>query len=167
MLKMDLIKSSEFSGSGCFQACRSCCKLLALQILMPQQYSADCSRAERGPGGPHSEFNVQYNEAAGSVARSELRQTSGQFLVWRLFWKKATETFDVLRDRLHAGISSQVLLVSTSHWYTYEMLKVRSSKPKTRMTLSSSRCPDAKMLNRRHLRSDPSGLVVLVPLMRR
>lgn len=117
---MDLIESSEFGGSGCFQACGSCWKLLALQILMPQQYSADCSQAERGPKGPHSEFNVQYNEAAGRWRDRSSGKRPDNFL----FGVCSGKSNGNLRDLLHARISSQVLLVSTSHWYTYEMLKV-------------------------------------------
>lgn len=60
---MDMIKSSEFSRSGPFQARRSRYKLPALQILMLQQYPADCPQASRDLKSPHSESNVQYNVA--------------------------------------------------------------------------------------------------------
>lgn len=58
---MDMIKSSKFSRSGPFQAHRSRYKLPALQILMLQQYPADCLQASGDLKSPHSESNVQYN----------------------------------------------------------------------------------------------------------
>lgn len=63
------------------------------------------------------------------MAWLQLRQASTQFLVWSLFWQKQWKLPAFLRY-LHAKISPQVGFVSTSHWYTHEMLKVRSSKLK-------------------------------------
>lgn len=60
---MDMIKSSEFSRSGPFQAHRSRYKLPAFQILMLQEYPADCHQARKDLKSPHSESNVQYKVA--------------------------------------------------------------------------------------------------------
>lgn len=58
-----MIKSSEFSRSGPFQAQRSRYKLPAFQILMLQEYPADCPQAGRDLKSSHSESNVQYKVA--------------------------------------------------------------------------------------------------------
>lgn len=92
---MDMIKSSEFSRSGPFQAHRSRYKLPALQILMLQQYPADCPQARRDLKSPHSESNVQYNIAVDLWHD----QSSGKFqtiscLVLNLI--KRMDTFNIL-----------------------------------------------------------------------
>ncbi|KAF0039839.1 hypothetical protein F2P81_008074 [Scophthalmus maximus] len=56
----------EFSRSGPFQAHRSRYKLPALQILMLQEYPADCPQAMSDLKSTHSESNVQYNVAVNS-----------------------------------------------------------------------------------------------------
>lgn len=53
----------EFSRSSPFQAHSSRYKLPALQILMLQEYPADCPQARSDLKSPHSESNVQYNVA--------------------------------------------------------------------------------------------------------
>lgn len=148
---MDLIKSSEFSGSRSFQACRSCCKLLALQILMPQQYSADCSRAERGPKSPHSEFNVQYNGAAGRWRDWSSGKRPDNFLFGVCSGKSNgnfQRSWDICMPR-----SQHRLVLWAHHTGTHTVWNVKGSKQQTQ----SSKYPrliyssDVEILNRRDL----------------
>ncbi|CAB1454005.1 unnamed protein product [Pleuronectes platessa] len=80
----------EFSRSEPFQAHRSRYKLPALQILMLQEYPADCPQAKRDLKSAHSESNVQYNVAVDlwhdrissktsrkSLARCNISKTNG------------------------------------------------------------------------------------------
>lgn len=93
---MDMIKSSEFSRSGPFQARRSRYKLPALQILMLQQYPGDCPQARRDLKSPHSESNVQYNEQwiCGMIRAPANFQTISCLVVFHLV--KTMDAFDIL-----------------------------------------------------------------------
>lgn len=88
------IKSSEFSRSGPFQAHRSRYKLPALQILMLQEYPADCPQAWSDLKSPHSESNVQYDVAVDLWHD----QSSGKLpdnLLIGVASRKAIDTFNI------------------------------------------------------------------------
>lgn len=93
---MDMIKSSEFSRSGPFQAHRSRYKLPALQILMLQQYPADCPQASRDLKSPHSESNVQYNVAVDLWHDQSSGKLPDNFSFGVTSRKKQRDTFNIL-----------------------------------------------------------------------
>ena len=87
---MDMIKSSEFSRSGPCQAQEPLYKLPALQILMLQQYPADCPQASGDLKSPHSESNVQYNEAV------DLWHDQSRDFLSGVTSRKAMDTFNIV-----------------------------------------------------------------------
>lgn len=133
-----MIKSSEFSRSGPFQAHRSRYKLPALQILMLQEYPADCPQARRDLKSPHSESNVQYNVEVDLWHD----QSSGKLpnnLLFGVTSRKAMDTFGTLEIFTCQDLFTCFLFFLFAHhidtqdfrWRdNYEMLKVQSRKLK-------------------------------------
>jgi len=144
---MDMIKSSEFSRSGPFQAHRSRYKLPALQILMLQEYPADCPLAKEGGiwlwtrWAYIQSLNVQYSVAVDLWHDQSPGKFPDNLLVGVLSWKSNGHRQHP--GNLHMPGSLHMFSFFAHHIDTqdfrwrdkYEMLKVQSRKLKAQSIL--------------------------------